>query len=154
MERVLGREDVGDGAVGDVAVDHPQLDLLAELGVQEQGTNTDPDQVDSTEIPELGACRLLTPNDVDQPANAPAARPGPARRVGQRTPNGGAYYRTLARQPITPAQVRDRRFPDRTRRGCDPGEVQAFLHLVADELDVEYLTRFRIAETHSASGPD
>jgi DivIVA domain-containing protein len=61
-------------------------------------------------------------------------RPGPPRRVGRRTPNGGAYYRTLARQPITPDQVRDRRFADRTRRGCDPGEVRAFQHVVADEI--------------------
>jgi len=30
--------------------------------------------------------------------------------------------------------VRDRRFGDRVRRGCDPVEVRAFLHLVADEL--------------------
>lgn len=51
----------------------------------------------------------------------------------RRIPNGGAYYRA-ERAPISPGQVRDRRFPDRTRRGCDPGEVGAFLHLVADEL--------------------
>ena len=49
-------------------------------------------------------------------------------------PNGGAYYRSVERAPISPGQVRDRRFGDRARRGCDPGEVRAFLHLVADEL--------------------
>ena len=35
-----------------------------------QGTNTDPDQVDAVEAPELGACRLLTPEDVALPSNA------------------------------------------------------------------------------------
>ena len=35
-----------------------------------QGTNTDPDQVDAVEAPELGACRELTPEDVAQPTNA------------------------------------------------------------------------------------
>jgi hypothetical protein len=32
--------------------------------------NADPDQVDSVEAPELGACRMLTPDDVAQPSNA------------------------------------------------------------------------------------
>lgn len=36
----------------------------------DQGTNTDPDQVDAVEAPELGACRELTPEDVELPANA------------------------------------------------------------------------------------
>lgn len=36
----------------------------------DQGTNTDPDQVDAVEAPELGACRELTPEDVALPANA------------------------------------------------------------------------------------
>lgn len=39
-------------------------------GSEPQGENVDPDLVDSTEIPEVGACRLLTPADVEQPANA------------------------------------------------------------------------------------
>ncbi|WP_307816585.1 septum formation family protein [Nocardioides limicola] len=30
----------------------------------------DPDQVDSVELPELGACRMLTPEDVAEPSNA------------------------------------------------------------------------------------
>jgi len=64
--------------------------------------------------------------------SVPPATPKPE-RVGQRTPNGGAYYRAT-RQPITPTRVRERRFTDRTRRGLDPSEVSAFLHLVADEL--------------------
>ena len=66
----------------------------------------------------------------------PPARP--ARSAGvptmiRRMPNRGAYYRAQ-RSVISPGQVRDRRFADRTRRGCDPREVRAFLHLVADEL--------------------
>jgi hypothetical protein len=36
----------------------------------EQGTNTDPAQVDAVEAPELGACRELTPEDVAAPSNA------------------------------------------------------------------------------------
>lgn len=35
-----------------------------------QGSNTDPDQVDAVEAPELGACRVLSPDDVAQPSNA------------------------------------------------------------------------------------
>ena len=49
-------------------------------------------------------------------------------------PNGGAYYRTLERQQISPGQVRERCFAQRIRHGLDPGEVGAFQHLVADEL--------------------
>jgi hypothetical protein len=44
--------------------------VLAGCSSEPQGENVDPDQVDSTEIPELGACRMLTPADVEQPANA------------------------------------------------------------------------------------
>ena len=35
-----------------------------------QGSNTDPDQVDAVEAPELGACRVLNPEDVALPSNA------------------------------------------------------------------------------------
>jgi hypothetical protein len=35
-----------------------------------QGENTDPDQVDSVEAPELGACRVLGPEDVAARSNA------------------------------------------------------------------------------------
>ena len=34
-----------------------------------QGSNTDADQVDTVAAPELGACRLLTPDDVAEPSN-------------------------------------------------------------------------------------
>ncbi len=44
--------------------------VLAGCSAEPQGENVDPDQVDSTEVPELGACRMLTPADVAQPANA------------------------------------------------------------------------------------
>ncbi len=39
-------------------------------GTEEQGTNTDPEQVDAVEAPELGACRNLTPDDVAASSNA------------------------------------------------------------------------------------
>jgi putative regulator of septum formation len=35
-----------------------------------QGSNADPAQVDAVEAPELGACRVLTTDDVKQPSNA------------------------------------------------------------------------------------
>ncbi len=43
---------------------------LAACGTDDQGTNLDPAQVDAVEPPELGACRLLTPDDVTRPSNA------------------------------------------------------------------------------------
>lgn len=43
--------------------------LLTACG-DSQGSNTDPDQVDAVEAPELGACRVLTPEDVALPSNA------------------------------------------------------------------------------------
>ena len=61
------------------------------------------------------------------------ARPKPTSQ-GRRFPNGGAYYRTIEREPISPGRVRDRRFANRVRNGLDPGEVGAFQHRVADEL--------------------
>ena len=39
-------------------------------GDKAQGSNVDPDQVDGVAAPELGACRVLTPDDVSQPSNA------------------------------------------------------------------------------------
>lgn len=46
--------------------------LLALTGCAQssQGTDTDPEQVDSVTAPEVGACRVLTPDDVAQPSNA------------------------------------------------------------------------------------
>lgn len=44
--------------------------LLVGCGKDDQPANVDPDQVDSVEAPELGACRDLTPDDVARPTNA------------------------------------------------------------------------------------
>jgi hypothetical protein len=44
--------------------------LLTACGEAAQGGDADPDQVDSVEVPELGACRVLTPEDVLQASNA------------------------------------------------------------------------------------
>ena len=44
--------------------------LLAGCSQQSQGSDADPDQVDATDPPELGACRVLTPEDVAEPSNA------------------------------------------------------------------------------------
>ena len=51
------------------------LALLAALalsgcGSEDQGDNVDPDQVDAVAAPDLGACRVLTPDDVELPSNA------------------------------------------------------------------------------------
>src|SRR5690242_2475963 len=43
---------------------------LVACSPSDQGSNPDPDQVDSVEAPKLGACRSLTPEDVEQPSNA------------------------------------------------------------------------------------
>jgi hypothetical protein len=43
---------------------------LTGCSAEDQGGNVDPDQVDATAAPDLGACRMLTPDDVNQPANA------------------------------------------------------------------------------------
>ncbi|MDQ4053561.1 MAG: septum formation family protein [Actinomycetota bacterium] len=45
------------------------LTLLAACG-EDAESDVDPQQVDSVETPELGACRVLTPEDVAQPSNA------------------------------------------------------------------------------------
>ncbi|MFV2088305.1 DivIVA domain-containing protein [Micromonospora sp. LOL_021] len=61
-----------------------------------------------------------------------AAGPRPSVRPA---PNAaGHLYGRAVRPSISPGLVRDRSFGDRVRRGCDPVEVRAFLHLVADEL--------------------
>lgn len=44
--------------------------LLTACAEQPQGGDTDPDQVDSVEVPELGACRVLAPEDVARASNA------------------------------------------------------------------------------------
>lgn len=44
--------------------------LVTGCSTQPQGSNVDPDQLDSVDPPEVGACRLLTPDDVALPANA------------------------------------------------------------------------------------
>jgi hypothetical protein len=46
------------------------LALLSGCTPDDQGSNLDPDQVDSVEAPQLGACRLLEPADVSQSSNA------------------------------------------------------------------------------------
>ncbi|MEU7616270.1 DivIVA domain-containing protein [Micromonospora rifamycinica] len=55
-------------------------------------------------------------------------RSGPA---GRR--NSGQHYRAVAYRPLCPTQVRRQGF-GRSRNGLDPGEVDGFLHRVADEL--------------------
>jgi hypothetical protein len=44
--------------------------LLALAGCSGEADRIDPEQVDSVEVPELGACRMLTPEDVAEPSNA------------------------------------------------------------------------------------
>ena len=66
-----------------------------------------------------------------RPIDAAAGQRRPVRRA----PNTvGHLYGRPVRPSISPGLVRERRFGDRVRRGCDPTEVRTFLHLVADEL--------------------
>jgi hypothetical protein len=44
--------------------------VLAGCGDNDRDSDVDPDQVDAVEAPQLGACRLLDPEDVAQPSNA------------------------------------------------------------------------------------
>ena len=44
--------------------------ILSGCGSVDQGPNVDPDQLDAVEAPELGACRMLVPDDVAKPSNA------------------------------------------------------------------------------------
>ena len=48
----------------------PLLLALTGCGSSDQGSNVDPAAVDSLEPPLLGACRVLTPDDVLHPSNA------------------------------------------------------------------------------------
>jgi hypothetical protein len=52
---------------GSLAASLTALVFLSACGSEQ---NVDPDQVDSVETPELGACRMLTPDEVAQPSNA------------------------------------------------------------------------------------
>lgn len=56
---------------------------LGACGSEPQGDNVDPDLVDSTEPPILGACRVLTPADVEQAANATKTVDCAARHTAQ-----------------------------------------------------------------------
>jgi hypothetical protein len=53
---------------GFVAAHLAALTLVAACGTSDP--NLDPDQVDAVETPELGACRMLTPDEVAEPSNA------------------------------------------------------------------------------------
>ena len=44
--------------------------LVTACGEDGQGSNVDPELVDAVEAPQLGACRVLTPDDVALPSNA------------------------------------------------------------------------------------
>lgn len=44
--------------------------VSAACGEDTQGSNTDPEQLDSVEAPDLGVCRVLSPADVALPSNA------------------------------------------------------------------------------------
>ena len=61
------------------------LALLGGCGEDPQGSDTDPEQVDAVEAPQLGACRVLTPDDVALPSNA-------TRTVGCSEPHTAQTY--------------------------------------------------------------
>jgi hypothetical protein len=53
-----------------VAVPLVTVALLSGCGPVDQGDNVDSDQLDAVDAPELGACRILRPDDVAQSSNA------------------------------------------------------------------------------------
>ncbi|UMG92901.1 septum formation family protein [Nocardioides sp. TF02-7] len=59
------------------------LVALGACSSEPQGANADPSLVDSTEVPELGTCRVLTPDDVAQPANATRTVPCTERHTAE-----------------------------------------------------------------------
>lgn len=72
----------------------------------------DPDQVDSVEVPELGACRMLLPEDVAQPSNA-------TRTVDCRQPHTAETY-AIGQLPtrFDDADYDDERLSDFAYRTC------------------------------------
>ncbi len=65
--------------------------------------------------------------------NRPAPRHPTARGSALISGNVGGHYRSAARWPLSPGQVRGRQFTP-ARRGIDPTEVELFLSRVADDL--------------------
>ena len=57
--------------------------LLTACGPVDQETNVDPDQLDAVEAPELGACRLLAPDDVAESSNATRTVPCSERHTAE-----------------------------------------------------------------------
>jgi len=85
-------------ALGPVAL----LLALAACAPDDQGSNPDPEQIDSTAAPALGACRSLTPADVKHPSNATETVPCTESHTAQ----------TFAVGPI-PADLTDAAYDDR-----------------------------------------
>ena len=67
------RSDRGTRARGLLAVVAPLVLLLAGCSSSAGGDDVDPAAVDSIEVPELGVCRELTPEDVAATSNASPA---------------------------------------------------------------------------------
>ena len=57
--------------------------MLSGCGPVDQGTNVDPDQLDAVEAPELGACRMLVPDDVAKSSNATRTVPCSERHTAE-----------------------------------------------------------------------
>ena len=79
-------------------------------GESARGSNADPDQVDAVEAPELGACRVLTPD-----GRGPAQQRDPHRRLlASRTP------RRPTRSASCPTPFEDADYDDDGRSGPGP----------------------------------
>jgi hypothetical protein len=57
--------------------------MISACTAQQQGANTDPAQVDSVNPPPDNACRMLSPTDVSQPANATVVVPCTSKHTAQ-----------------------------------------------------------------------
>ncbi|MFI9641704.1 DivIVA domain-containing protein [Micromonospora sp. NPDC051925] len=110
-----------------------------------------------------GSNQVATHRADNRPATRPADRSRPPTRQNtghhhrpaaaarSRPPawqNTGHHYRSSAYRPLCASQVRQQRF-GRSRHGLDPGEVDGFLHRIADELAALHA---ELRRTHEENG--
>ncbi|WP_431926383.1 DivIVA domain-containing protein [Micromonospora wenchangensis] len=100
-----------------------------------------------TNRPPTNQARSNRPPTNQTPGSRSAGRPG-----GQSGPagrrNSGQHYRSTAYRPLCASQVRQQWF-GRSRNGLHPGEVDGFLHRIADELTVLHAELARTREENA-----
>lgn len=104
-------------------------------------TTTDRPRAVTTDRP--GATRTNRPRAADRPPATATGRAGPAGRQ-----NTGRHYRSAGHRQLCASQVREQGF-GRSRNGLDPGEVDGFLHRIADELTALHAELARTREENA-----